>query len=194
MYPWSHSCQLQVDVGWLLALQVPVVATSVLNGSALSVSLIPACCHQDTIAACCSSISGSPELYTSVNASFAPAAMPAPQSDGPVPGRAQVLMPFGLTAQPCDFSRLIAVGGENGYMPWPCSAGEVRLGYTSVGTGPLPGSPKSASVCWTSSGRLIRSSIACRTYSWEKIAAAPPGAKKFRLIAAKPGIGCFTIL
>ena len=66
--------------------------------------------------------------------------MPAPQSDGPVPGRWQVEVPFGTTFQPCALSSAAAVDGEYGYGPPECSSGDAHGGKAWMGTGPLPGS------------------------------------------------------
>ena len=68
-------------------------------------------------------------------ASLVPAGMPAPHSPAPVPGLAQVSVPFGTTVQPFAFSRDEAAAGLNGYGLVDAVAGVNGL-FGSTGTGP----------------------------------------------------------
>lgn len=58
---------------------------------------------------------GVPLGYMRVKSSGSPALIPVPQSPGLVPGRVQVVTPFGTTFQPWSASRARAAATLNGY-------------------------------------------------------------------------------
>src|SRR5262249_1058438 len=90
------------------------VAYRVVIGTCRSSSLMPAFAKSDWISAISCPSATSPLAYESLKSSAAPCAMPAPHSDGPLPGRWQVLAPPGLTFQPWLVSRFVAEAVENG--------------------------------------------------------------------------------
>ena len=75
------------------------------------------------------------------HSSFVPAGMPAPHSPAPVPGLAQVSVPFGTTLQPLAFSSGRGTAGLNGYGLVTRSPA-CRGSSGSTGPGRRPGRPR----------------------------------------------------
>src|ERR1700761_3338443 len=109
--PQLSSCQLQLAcVGW----HGPELLITVSNGASDRFRSIPACEKADFMASISEVSSVIPLAYSRLKLSFAPAAMPAPQSDAPVPGLVHVVTPLGFTFQPWLVSSWLAADTLNG--------------------------------------------------------------------------------
>src|SRR5271165_2770778 len=88
------------------------------------------------------SIQSVPLAYIKVNFSGAPAAIPAPQSPGAVPGRMQVSIRLGFTDQPCARSSCPALGMFSvHWSPFCASCGDRYCVAGYVDTGPIVALP-----------------------------------------------------
>src|ERR1700721_5549 len=100
---------------------------------------MPAAFASEARSSTCDGIGGG-GVEIKLNASLVPAGIPAPHSPEPVPGLAQVSVPFGVTVQPFAFSRLIASDTLNG--DGLVAAFDGRNGLLgNAGIGPYAGSP-----------------------------------------------------
>src|ERR1700677_1905114 len=88
--------------------------TTLSKGSGIVVALMPIVFHSDTSVLTWSRRTGTPLPYSSVTSSLSPFAMPAPQSDDPVPGFSHSSIPPVFT-QPWVFSNVSAFAGSYGY-------------------------------------------------------------------------------
>src|ERR1700730_10122638 len=124
---------------------------------------MPAVAKSDFSACISWSTETMPDTYSRLNSSLSPAAMPAPHWLSPVPGVLQVEVPFGVTVQPCEVSRLLALLGSYGSV---CDGSYfVRKefgGFSSIG--PYASVPVPRSGPLTYEGWFTSSCMACRMY------------------------------